>query len=147
MFTREEIEKQVAEDYDEVVGKVVLARFVECGHPEAGNVTVICEPPAVVRVEAYQDGSDSHLVRRWMDWENCDPVYNISLLEAHPAITESGAVPSWIYGTSRWLSGGMAPGGFTIADEALQELYGDADPVEWPDTMERSEAPFPSAPI
>lgn len=146
MYTREEIEKQVADDYEAVAGKVVLVRMVECNNPEYGNITVVCDPPAIARVEPYSEGSASDLVRRWMDWENCDPVYDISILEDHPAFAEVNARPSWVYGTSRWLAGGTYPAFFTVADEAMQERYRDAEPIEYPE-MERATAPFPSAPI
>lgn len=146
-FTREEIERLCIEEYEAIVGKVVLVRMVECSHPDLGNITVVCSPPAVARVEPHRDGSASDLVRRWMDWESIDPVYDISILEDHPAFADVNARPSWVYGTSRWLSGGSDPGGFVLADEATQEFYRDADPVEYPEDMERSEAPYPSAPI
>lgn len=146
-FTREEIERQCVADYEAVVGKVILVRMVECNNPEFGNITVVCDPPAIARVEPYRDGSASDLVRRWMDWENCDPVYDISILEDHPAFAEVNARPSWVYGTSRWLSGGNYPAFFTVADEATQERYRDAEPVEYPEDMERGTAPFADAPI
>jgi hypothetical protein len=146
-FTRDEIEQQCAADYEAVVGKVILVRLVECGHNEHGNITVACDPPAIARVEPHRVGSTSDLVRRWMDYENCDPVYDISILEDHPAFAAVNARPSWVYGTSRWLGGGTDPAGFIVADDATQELYRDAEPVEYPDDMERGTAPFPSAPI
>ncbi|NTF18016.1 hypothetical protein G6L37_06335 [Agrobacterium rubi] len=146
-FTREEIEQQCVEDYEAVVGKVVLVRMVECSHPAFGNITVVCDPPAIARVEPHHDGSASDFVRRWMDWENCDPVYDISVLEGHPAFSEVNARPSWVYGTSRWLTGGSDPAYFVLADEATQELYRDAEAVEYPIDGERSDAPYPSAPI
>ena len=145
-FTRDEIERLCIEDYETVVGKVILVRMVECAHPDLGNITVVCDPPAVARVEPHRDGSSSDLVRRWMDWENIDPVYEISILEDHPAFAEIQARPSWVYGTSRWLAGGSYPAGFQIADEAMQELYRDAEAIVYLE-MERSEAPSPSAPI
>ncbi len=146
-LTREEIERQCAADYEAVVGKVILVRMVECGHSEHGNITVICDPPAIARVEPYRDGPTSDLVRRWMDWENCDPVYDISMLEDHPAFAEVNARPSWVYGTSRWLAGGTDPACFTIADDSMQEWYRDADPIEYPEDTERGTAPLASAPI
>ena len=78
--------------------------------------------------------------------DGLDPVYDISILEDHPAFAEIHARPSWVYGTSRWLAGGSYPAGFQIADEAMQELYRDAEAIEYL-VMERIEAPFPSAPI
>lgn len=145
MFTQEEIETQVAADYDAVAGKVVLVRMVECNHPEYGNITVVCDPPVIARVEPYSEGSTSDLVRRWMDWENCDPVYDISILEDHPAFAEVNARPSWVYGTSRWRAGGTYPAFFTVADEIMQEQYRDAKPLEF--ELDRATAPLPSAPI
>lgn len=145
MFTQEEIETQVAADYDAVAGKVVLVGMVECNHPEYGNITVVCDPPAIARVEPYSEGSASDLVRRWMDWENCDPAYDISILEEHPAFAEVNARPSWVYGTSRWLAGGTYPAFFTVAGEELQARYRDAVPLEY--DLERVTAPSPSAPI
>jgi hypothetical protein len=147
IVTREQIEAQCAAEYEAVVGRVVLVTHVECAHPDHGNITVVCQPPAVARIEPYRDGASSDLVRRWMDWENCDPVYDISVLEDHPAFTAVNARPSWVYGTSRWLAGGTAPASFVIAPDALQERYRDADPITFDIDIERGQAPYPSAPI
>jgi hypothetical protein len=128
-FTEEQIEAQVKADYEAVAGKVILLTEVECYDENNDSVTVECDPPVVARVIPYAGGANDECVVRWMDDEACDPVYEIAILEHHPAFDEARARPSWIYGTSRCTTGevGMSP--YVIADEVLQERFRGAEEV------------------
>lgn len=121
--TREQINKQCLEEYEKFKGKIVLVRQVECYDLDGNNVTINCDPPAIARVDAYHDPRNiTECVTRWMDAEHCDPIYDISILETHPAF-ENETKPSWVYGTSRTLSGKVQEAPFIMADETLQADY------------------------
>jgi hypothetical protein len=138
-FTKEEIESQCSAEYEGAVGKVVLISEIECYDEDLNNVTVQCAPPVIARIGTYDGGSTDQCVIRWMDDENCDPVYDIEILEFHPAFGEAKARPSWIYGTSRSTSGTIEQAPFVIADEATQEAYEDAEPVRFNDDGSKTE--------
>jgi hypothetical protein len=138
-FTKEEIEAQCAAEYEAVVGKVVLIHTVECYDEEMANATIGCDPPLIARIDAYDGGATDQCVIRWMDSENCDPVYDIEILEHHPVFAEEKVHPSWIYGTSRSTLGTTERASFVIGDAALQEAYADALPVHYNDDGTKKE--------
>jgi hypothetical protein len=143
-FTEEQITEQVKADYEAVVGKVILLGVVECYDENNDSVTVECDPPVVARVIPYAGGANDECVVRWMDDEACDPVYEIAILEHHPAFDAARARPSWIYGTSRCTTGEVDPAAFTIADEVAQDRYRDAEPYEYDYRSELAKASGPS---
>jgi len=120
-FTKEDIELQVLADYRELAGKVVLLTEVE-GYDERGiSETVACDPPAIGRVVTYNAKDIGESVLRWMDGDNCDPLYEVWILERHPAFNDMS--PSWVYGTSRSTDGTVSPGGVTLAPADIQRKY------------------------
>lgn len=146
-ISREDLLALAAVEYDAVAGSVILASRVECHHPEFGTISVVCNPPAIARVEPLAEGSASDLVSRWMDWESLDPIYEISILAPHPALEEVNARPSWVYGTCRWLSGDVYPASFALADDEMQHLYKDVQPISYGADFDQPEPPSASAPI
>lgn len=137
-LTEAEINAQVLSDYRELAGKVVLLSEVECYDAQNCSATAQCEPPVIARIHPYSETRVRECVTRWTDNGNCDPVYDIEILEPHPAF--AGLRPSWVYGTCRSKSGNVEPASIRLADPATQEAYHDAkglpdDAVAGPTTV------------
>jgi hypothetical protein len=115
------IEAAVLAEYEAVQGKVVLAHTIECYDEHDDNATVVCDPPAICRIQPYRDTELGENLLRWTDDANCDPIFNLVVLEKHPAF--AGVRPSWIYGTTRSKDGTTRAGGFELADAAHQTRY------------------------
>ena len=129
--TVEVIERQVAEGYDSAAGKVVHLTNVEGYDRDDDSVTIHCDPPVVARIEAYADGASSDSILRWMDDENCDPVYSVSILEHHDAFVRAGVRPSWTYGTCRSTTAEVDPAPFVVADGAMQARFRDIECIDY----------------
>lgn len=121
-FTEAEINEAVLRDYNELVGKVVLLNEVDGYGVDDVNVTVTCDPPAIARISRYNDENlVKGFVTRWMDDVNCDPQYEVEILEPHPAFAEMRSF--WVYGTSRSTDGTIGKADFTVADDDMQAKY------------------------
>jgi hypothetical protein len=121
-FTEAEINAKVLADYRELAGKVVLVSEVECYDERSASVTAVCDPPVVARIRPYSgDAKVREEVTRWTDARHCDPMYDLEILEPHPALARLR--PSWVYGTCRSVDGDVEPTSIVLADDAMQEAY------------------------
>jgi hypothetical protein len=120
------IHEQVRADYEALKGKVVLLSEVECYDEKDCSVTVYCDPPAVARIAVYSPEQLRQCIERWTSHSNCDPVYDVSILETHPAFS-SGLRPSWAFGTCYSLAGTPPEkAAIEVADADMQALYAEA---------------------
>lgn len=94
---KEKIEAKVLADYQKLVGTVVEVAAI-CGYRLDDSVDISLTPPAKVRIEPTSNTS----LNRWIDdW--CDPVYEVTLVEPHPQLTDLRSF--WIHGLSRHING------------------------------------------
>lgn len=124
---RNDLYAQAYADFEALKGKVVLLSEVECYDVSLCSVTAYCDPPAIARIVPYSSDSQARqCIERWTDEVNLDPVYDIEILEAHPAFA-GGLRPSWVFGTSYSLDA-IPPeyAKIAIADPATQVQYADA---------------------
>ncbi|MGY3581969.1 rubrerythrin [Bradyrhizobium sp. USDA 4341] len=124
----DEIHAQAYAEYEALKGKVVLLSEIECYDERSFSETVYCDPPAIARIVPYSSETQARqCIERWMDNTHCEPVFDIVLLEPHPAFAGGGLRPSWVFGTSYALD--RAPpeiAKIAIADAATQAQYADA---------------------
>jgi hypothetical protein len=142
MYTKEEVEKQIRDDYEACTGKVVHLHVVEGYDANGDNATVVCDPPVLARISPYPKGSEDQCIIRWMDNTNCDPVYDFEILEHHPAFDKAWVRPSWCYGTSRSIDGKALEANFTLASAELQEAHANTPEFDYSylETMKKVEA-------
>jgi len=121
-FTEDQVERQVLDTYYEVAGKVVLASEVVCIDEDRREVTVMCDPPAVLRIER---GDLRETVLRWTVSHMMEPIYNIAVLEPHRAF--DFVRPSHVVGAvvSKKV-GELRPARFEVASPEMQERYRNA---------------------
>lgn len=137
----DEIHTQVHADYEALKGKVVLLSEVECYDERSSSATAICEPPALARIVPYSTSRARECLERWADNTHCDPVYDVEILQPHPAF--AGLRPSWVFGTSYSFDGAPAEKAkIVLADEELQARYGGAKGLS-EDEVAPSSAPAP----
>lgn len=122
-FTKDEINEAALRDYRSVAGKVVWVTQVECYDDNDNQAIVTCDPPALARIQAYEEREELENIPRWTNEEFCDPYYNLEILEKHPAFT--GLRPSWTFGTCRSVNGEINPAPFALAPPEVQEEYKD----------------------
>jgi len=125
-FTEDQVERQVLDTYYEVAGKVVLAPEVVCIDEDRREVTVMCDPPAVLRIER---GDLRETVLRWTVSHLMEPIYNIAVLEPHRAF--DFVRPLHVEGTSVSTKFGVARKcRFEVADPEMQERYRNASGLD-----------------
>jgi len=121
-LTKAEIESQALDQYHAVAEKVILADEVVCFDEDNQEVVVMCDPPAVLRIER---GDLRETALRWRSSTFFEPIYDVSILEPHRAF--SFVRPSHIAGTSVSLkSGSVFESRFVPAPPELQERYRNA---------------------
>lgn len=123
----------------------MLINKVECYNELDENVTLALDTPMIARITAYDGGATDPCVIRWMDDENCDPIYDFEILEQHAAFAEARVRPSWMYGTSRSTLGTTIGASFVLADAELQATYEGALPIYYNDDGTKKEAVKPIA--
>lgn len=136
-LTDSEVERLCLDAYHALVGKVVLATEVECY--QAGEaLTLVCDPPALVRISRMADRTVDAFVTRWMDADVCDPAYDVSLVDLTDARFE-GIEPSWIYGVSHYRDGTSDVAYFQLASDEIQDRYAETEAVDttWIDMVSR----------
>ncbi len=157
-LTEAEVEGLVRADYESLVGKVVLIDSMICSNGNDATDPVAFDPPALGRVLPSHSEANFHQdVLRWMDEDNCDPAYEVEILEPHPAF--AGLRPYFAHGASRSTRPGYVDPrpDFRLAPPDLQERYRDApaldgstlgacSPEGLVSKVERDPAPSPSAP-
>jgi len=121
-FTEDQVERQVLDTYYEVAGKVVHASEVVCIDEDRREVTVMCDPPAVLRIER---GDLRETVLRWTSSNLCAPIYGIAVLEPHRAF--DFVRPSHIAGAVvSKKAGELREARFEVASPEMQERYRNA---------------------
>ena len=136
-----EIHAQVHADYEALKGKVVLLSEVECYDERSSSATAICEPPAIARIVPYSTARARECLERWSDNTHCDPVYDVEILQPHPAF--AGLRPSWVFGTSYSFDGAPAEKAkIALGDDDLQVRYVNAKGLA-EDEVAPSSAPAP----
>jgi len=121
-FTESEVESQAIDRYHEIAGKVVLADEVVCVDEDNREVTVMCDPPAVLRIER---GDLRETAIRWTSSNLCAPIYGISVLEPHRAF--DFVRPSHVEGAVvSKKAGDLRPARFEVASPEMQERYRNA---------------------
>jgi len=121
-FSKDDIERQVFDLYYEVAEKIILAPEVVCFDEDKQEVTVMCDPPAVLRIER---GDLRDTVLRWESDTFCQPNYHVAVLEPHRGF--DFVRPSHVLGTSFSTKFGMArEARFEVAGPDLQEKYKNA---------------------
>jgi hypothetical protein len=103
-MTREEAEQRAQQDFEAVRGKVLLVHEVDGFNSDGDTTWVRLRTPARVRVGP----TDPQDIIRWMDEKWLDPIWNVSLVEPHPQLTDIRSL--WMYGNSYSLDGGTEPG-------------------------------------
>jgi len=75
--SHQDVRRKCQEDFESHLGKILLANIVITACDERA-----CSPPARVRVI----DTDMTMICKWTDHEHCDPLWNVELLEYHPAL-------------------------------------------------------------
>lgn len=120
-----EIHAQVHADYEALKGNIVLLTEIECYDERSSSATAVCDPPAVGRILPYSPARARDCLERWADSTHCDPVYDVEILEPHPAF--AGLRPSWVFGTSYSFDGASAEKAkIELADDEMQRRYAGA---------------------
>ncbi len=130
------VEARCLADYEALVGKVVLAHAMQCMDEDDCSDGIHLSPPAVVRIMPTNSVRDE--IYRWMDDWNCDPIYNVEVLEPHVAFNKLR--PSFVFGLSRSTDGTTAEADFELAPPEIQAKYAEAA-VQEPGT--RADDPVP----
>ncbi len=115
------VEELVVSDYKAVDGKVILAEEVYCGSTEGDCDWRYFNPPLIAKILHYDERGIDQDVKRWMDKENCDPIYDVRILESHPDFPD--AKNGHVYGISRSTDGKVDPPRFVVASDDIQEKY------------------------
>lgn len=139
----DEIHAKAWSDYEALQGKVVLLSEVECLDSQNSSVTAVCDPPVIARIAPYAStGHARQCIERWSDSTHCDPVYDVSILEPHPAF--AGLRPSWIFGTSYAFDPAVSveTAKIVLADEVTQAAYAQAKGLS-DDEVAPASAPAP----
>lgn len=114
-MTKEEVERLVIADYEQLKGKLIRVTEVECFN-EGDSSTMYLTDPIVLRISDSMQPDQGIL--RWTTQDWCDPAYDVRLVESSPEadawLADGDYHVSWVSGPSRSTTGAYSKPPFKV---------------------------------